>query len=142
MNRDQIQESHKLFGSIPIIDPAFIRKGWLAAAKLGSLGVSLHGFSSKAWDYSQTLGSFLASNPIQNKRIEKWSNSKNDGWPNILMGDHLAYMLRPTAKQLKDMERARVRSARSKGSSASTRKKKKPRKFSNKKYINPPVAIG
>lgn len=99
------------------------RKSWLECAKLTSLGISLHSFSAKTWDYPETLGSFLDRNPVQNRRIEKWAKSKDDGWPNILMGDYLAYILRPTAKQLKDMKCSRVRKSSHKSQSTDSRKK-------------------
>lgn len=70
------------------------RRSWLESARQTSIGILLFNFVPKTWDYPQTLGSIIDANPKIKKRFERWVNAKKPTFPNCLMGDRLAYMLR------------------------------------------------
>lgn len=78
----------------PSINQSMFRKLWFETAKQCSVGVLLFGFTSKAWDYPQTLESVLHGNAKVRRRFDRWIKSKRTTFSNVLSGDELAYMLR------------------------------------------------
>lgn len=92
-----VKELCEGFSTIPVADLInwkWFRKAWLESARQTSLGILLFSFSARTWDYPQTLGSIIDTNPKIKKRFDRWVNAKKPSFPNCLMGERLAYMLR------------------------------------------------
>lgn len=94
IKREQVTQGFDLTTALASVDWNAFRREWLEAARETSVGVSLFNFGPKTWDYPQTLGSILDANPKIKRRFDRWVNAKNPTFPNCLIGERLAYMLR------------------------------------------------
>ncbi len=95
-----------------MIDWKAFRRSSLESSKLTSIGILAFGFGAGTFDYPETLGAVMEKYPVIRRRVEKWANSENDGFPNVITGNFLWWLVRPTKGMIEQAKRGKRKRGR------------------------------